>query len=449
MKKSILTLALIFTATTIIFSQQRMRLPKGSFKLSKSTTKIPANCIDRAADTPEIGNVFEIATNSIVLVGNSVPQIGLQEAVQKGIIEVTGNGTSTGININLLKPELGYDEIVVKNSSGVLGFKGQNFEDLNKLKDLEPKMKIVDEKNSEYLKKYDEDHPVSQFFESGKYRIDGMFTDEYSVEEIKTEIDKLIKTTQLYEKNYNFYSSHEELKNFQSYLFSKYPEENVIIHDFKKVQSEIEYSLKQNNENEVAIEIDNLIKDIKGKDKAYDLINPDDYAFLRRYTWDYNILNNKNIIVENPNDLSTKDIRNILKHNENPFILSKDAFFENLNKPKEKLKFIIVGSEDAAVNKELYEALSEDQMKSFTNYVKDIKSNEELAPYFEFVSSKESLEQSLKNNEQFRTITLYHNREDDLLFGELKSSYSIQDRLTCNSFEERYWSNPIESIDFY
>ena len=450
MKKLIALSTVLLFLLPVLTAQQRMRISKGTYKLTQSTNKIPANCIDRTLERPRSSNTFRIATKSIVLTGKSVPEISLQEAIEKGIIEIKGMDSAKEITINVLKSELGYDEINVKNSTGVVGFESQNFDDLARLKSLDKNLNAIDEQYSKLVAKYSLEHPVVTYLNYEKFRIDGMLAEEeYAVATIKLEAEKLLKNVKSYERNYQFYTTYKKLTAYQNHLSDKYPEGNIVTNNFRRANYDIENTLKFKEQQSIKAAIDDLIETTKKKEIVLDQLNLEDYAFLDRYTRDYSLLKNKNIVIEEPNRLSEKEIKKIQRYNKGPFILTKQALFNNFNKPKEKLKFIFVASDNASKNKELYQAASKDQMNTFTKYVKDIKNNPELAPHFEFVSTKEELEQALADSKGFRTITAYHNREDDLLFGQPKSYYAIEDRLTCNSFEEDYWSSSgLESIDF-
>ncbi|MEX0315159.1 MAG: hypothetical protein AB3N18_13355 [Allomuricauda sp.] len=515
MTTRIILYSLLLMNFSLVFSQQRMRIPRGNYKLS-TTTRIPANCIDRSALTPQVEDVFGIAANSIFLVGESVQRISLQEGVEKGIIEIIGNGTAKSVDFRLLKPEMGYKELRVTNSSGVLGFTGQNFDDLSRLSELEENIKNLDFKYNELKEKYDEDNLLTEYLKKEIYRIDGMFTDNsYTIAEISLTIDDVIKNIdsnlskidaftnsqkqinqsyesfvlkngrvytaysrkteadwkiknlflnneidentfkddanrilefyEKYQSNYEFFNKNEALDNYSNHIRNNYEEGSFVELDFRRKRNEMESSLKGDDTKEkLELKIQDLITSIKKEESLFSRLS-DDFLFYNSQTSNEVNLNGKNIIIENIDEF---DYKQFYAKTKNPFVFTKDILLDNAERGEEQLKFIFVGSKDPNINKDLYQASSSSQMQSFSNHVNDILNDSELSPHFIFVSSKNELEEALSANKEFRTIMVYHNREDDLLFGEAKYYYDIKERLTCNSLEDGYWGSSIESTTF-
>lgn len=125
------------------------------------------------------------------------------------------------------------------------------------------------------------------------------------------------------------------------------------------------------------------------------------------------------------------DTDEVLKEFNSRNFIELNRFNENQQEGFKQIKFIVVGSENPMKIKELYETTL-DLAEPLATKIKSIKSN----PDFVVVEDKKAFEAALKEYKElgFKTITLFHNREDGTLFDELYFYYeNLQDVLTCSS----------------
>ena len=116
-------LTLLVSAAVVSAAVQRMRIPSGTFNLAKAGAKIPAQCLDLERATPVVADIFATAGDAISIIrteGAAAKTVPLQEAIDKGWVRVKGNGSYTGLTVDVLDQRPGVT-FALKSDGGVIG----------------------------------------------------------------------------------------------------------------------------------------------------------------------------------------------------------------------------------------------------------------------------------------------------------------------------------------
>ena len=428
-QKILLLIVLIFGMLELFAGNQRLRIPKGSYKISKLGSKIPANCIDRLADLPPSDYSFTTATKSIKIVikdGNKlIKELSFDEALDNDVIKAFGNYSDRDFDIRLLKDDEYDYYLVSEDSKGVIGGINedgveQSFNDLDRLFEISNELEVLDETYIDHLSQIGGLTNVTSQIDESLTQIEWSYRDtDYEIEDISKLIGDLKDKILLGTKN------HKILINDRAYVSLKNDMEEIIQDDvYMKHLWSYETNLVEGRiyDNDFLDSYGEMMNQLVLKSDKFTKIQKGGYKYFE----DYNNKGANRIILYDESYLADSwYVKRLFRKNRTPLLVKEKYLLDNIDMPPEKFKFIVTGSSNVQKNMELFESVSEDHMNAYTKTIQDIQSNTELSEHFVFVESKDQLNQALENNSSYKTVTFYHNHTKNTLFDEAKENFNL------------------------